>query len=121
MEGPQLYVIEPTGIALVCHNSQCSHCCNEHNQDIAHCKIVHRLKPIIESFLITNNSCKPAHHNNRKWCLMGASCLFTLRMLVQRFFGAAVGKGRQGAKTDIERLDLKELTCKQGIKEIAKM
>ena len=42
-------------------------------------------------------------------------------MLVQRFFGAAVGKGRQGAKTDIERLDLKELTCKQGIREIAKM
>lgn len=38
-----------------------------------------------------------------------------------RFFGAAVGKGRQGAKTDIERLDLKELTCKQGIKEIAKI
>lgn len=38
-----------------------------------------------------------------------------------RFFGTAVGKGRQGAKTDIERLDLKELTCKQAIKEIAKI
>jgi len=42
-------------------------------------------------------------------------------LLTQRFFGTAVGKGRQGAKTDIERLDLQELTCKQGIKEIAKM
>ena len=40
---------------------------------------------------------------------------------VQRFFGTAVGKGRQGAKTDIERLDLQELTCKAAVKEIAKM
>lgn len=38
-----------------------------------------------------------------------------------RFFGTAVGKGRQGAKTDIERLDLKELTCKAAVKEIAKI
>ncbi|KAL3150385.1 Phosphoprotein associated with glycosphingolipid-enriched microdomains 1 [Trebouxia sp. C0010 RCD-2024] len=38
-----------------------------------------------------------------------------------RFFGTAVGKGRQGAKTDIERLDLKGLTCKAAVKEIAKI
>lgn len=38
-----------------------------------------------------------------------------------RFFGTAVGKGRQGAKTDIERLDLDELTCKAAVKEIAKI
>ena len=42
-------------------------------------------------------------------------------MVVQRYFGTAVGKGRQGAKTDIERLDLKELTCRQAVTEIAKM
>lgn len=40
---------------------------------------------------------------------------------MQRFFGTAVGKGRQGAKTDIERLDLKELSSRQAVTEIAKM
>ncbi|KAL3138034.1 hypothetical protein ABBQ38_005267 [Trebouxia sp. C0009 RCD-2024] len=44
-----------------------------------------------------------------------------ISLMVQRFFGTAVGKGRQGAKTDIERLDLKELTCKAAVKEIAKI
>ena len=39
----------------------------------------------------------------------------------QRFFGTAVGKGRQAAKTEIERLKLGELTCEQGINEVAKM
>jgi 20S proteasome subunit alpha 7 len=38
-----------------------------------------------------------------------------------RFFGAAVGKGRQGAKTDIERLDLKNITCREAVKEMAKI
>ena len=40
---------------------------------------------------------------------------------LQRFFGTAVGKGRQGAKTDVERLDLKNITCRQAVKEVAKM
>lgn len=39
----------------------------------------------------------------------------------QRFFGTAVGKGRQAAKTEIERLKLGELSCEQGINEVAKM
>eukprot|EP00891_Asterochloris_glomerata_P004683 jgi/Astpho2/4683/Aster-00244 len=38
-----------------------------------------------------------------------------------RFFGTAVGKGRQGAKTDVERLDLKNITCRQAVKEVAKI
>lgn len=40
---------------------------------------------------------------------------------LQRYFGTAVGKGRQAAKTEIERLNLGELTCRQGVKEVAKM
>ena len=39
----------------------------------------------------------------------------------QRFFGTAVGKGRQAAKTEIERLKLDELSCEQGVTEVAKM
>lgn len=38
-----------------------------------------------------------------------------------RYFGAAVGKGRQSAKTSLERLKLEELTCADGVKEIAKI
>jgi len=41
--------------------------------------------------------------------------------LSQRYFGAAVGKGRQAAKTELERLNLSELTCRQGVAEVAKM
>jgi 20S proteasome subunit alpha 7 len=40
---------------------------------------------------------------------------------MQRYFGTAVGKGRQAAKTEIERLKLGELTCRQGVLEVAKM
>lgn len=38
-----------------------------------------------------------------------------------RYFGCALGKGRQSAKSEIEKLDLTKLTCKQALKEIAKM
>ena len=40
---------------------------------------------------------------------------------LQRYFGAAAGKGRQSARTTLERLNLKDLTCRQAITEIAKM
>ena len=40
---------------------------------------------------------------------------------LQRYFGTAVGKGRQAAKTEIERLNLKELKCEQALVEVAKM
>lgn len=39
----------------------------------------------------------------------------------QRYFGTAVGKGRQAAKTEIERLKLDEITCEEGVGELAKM
>lgn len=38
-----------------------------------------------------------------------------------RYFGCALGKGRQSAKSDIERLDLTTLTCKEALGHIAKM
>lgn len=41
--------------------------------------------------------------------------------IVHRYFGTAVGKHRQAAKTEIEKLNLKELTCKQALTELAKM
>ena len=47
--------------------------------------------------------------------------LHTAHLCLQRYFGAAVGKGRQAAKTEIERLKLGELTCRQGVMEVAKM
>jgi 20S proteasome subunit alpha 7 len=47
--------------------------------------------------------------------------MHTVHLRLQRYFGAAVGKGRQAAKTEIERLKLGELTCRQGVMEVAKM
>jgi len=38
-----------------------------------------------------------------------------------RYFGTAVGKGRQGAKTEIERLKLSEMTCREGVMAVAKI
>jgi 20S proteasome subunit alpha 7 len=38
-----------------------------------------------------------------------------------RYFGAALGKGRMGAKTEIEKLDLKNITCREALKHIAKI
>ncbi|CAL5221453.1 g3645 [Coccomyxa viridis] len=38
-----------------------------------------------------------------------------------RYFGTAIGKGRQGAKTEVERLKLGEITCEQGVTEVAKI
>ncbi|TYI25889.1 proteasome subunit alpha type-3-like isoform X2 [Gossypium arboreum] len=38
-----------------------------------------------------------------------------------RYFGAAVGKGKQAAKTEIEKLKLSEMTCREGVIEVAKI
>lgn len=40
---------------------------------------------------------------------------------VHRYFGTAIGKGRQAAKTEIERLKLGEMTCREGVKAVAKI
>lgn len=38
-----------------------------------------------------------------------------------RYFGCALGKGRMGAKTEIEKLDLQNITVRQALKEVAKI
>lgn len=40
---------------------------------------------------------------------------------MHRFKGAALGKGRQGARNQLEKLALGELTCREGIKAVAKI
>ncbi|TPX63117.1 hypothetical protein SpCBS45565_g06845 [Spizellomyces sp. 'palustris'] len=37
------------------------------------------------------------------------------------FYGCAIGKGRQGAKTEIEKLKLTELSCREAVKEAARI
>ena len=39
----------------------------------------------------------------------------------QRYFGNAVGKGRQNAKNELEKLKLGELTCEEGVKALARI
>ncbi len=38
-----------------------------------------------------------------------------------RYFGCALGKGRQGAKTELEKLKLTELKCSEAMKHVAKV
>merc|ERR1711871_1005677 len=37
------------------------------------------------------------------------------------YFGCAVGKGRQADKVEMEKLNLKEMTCREAVKEVAKI
>ncbi len=37
------------------------------------------------------------------------------------YHAVAIGKGRQAAKTDLEKLNFAELTCRQAVKEVAKI
>lgn len=41
--------------------------------------------------------------------------------VVQRFYGTAVGKARQSAKSEIEKLPLETMTCREAIKAAAKI
>jgi 20S proteasome subunit alpha 7 len=38
-----------------------------------------------------------------------------------KYFGTAVGKGRQAAKTEIEKLKLDQLTCREAVVEVVKI
>jgi len=38
-----------------------------------------------------------------------------------RYQGVAVGKNKQGANAELEKLDFKKITCREAVKEIAKM
>jgi len=37
------------------------------------------------------------------------------------YYGCAVGKGRQNAKTEIEKLDMSKMSCRELVKEVAKV
>jgi hypothetical protein len=39
----------------------------------------------------------------------------------QRYFATASGKNKQGAKGELEKLDFSKITCREAIKEVAKM
>ena len=41
--------------------------------------------------------------------------------VAHRYFGTAVGKGRQSVKTEIERLKFDQMTCRQAVVEAAKV
>lgn len=40
---------------------------------------------------------------------------------VHRYFGTAIGKGKQQAKTEIEKLNLDEMTCEEGVRALARI
>lgn len=40
---------------------------------------------------------------------------------VRGYYGCAVGKGKQNAKTEVEKLDLSSMTCRELVKEVAKV
>lgn len=41
--------------------------------------------------------------------------------IVYKYFACAVGKHRQGAKTELEKIDFKTVTCREAVKMIAKI
>lgn len=41
--------------------------------------------------------------------------------MFQGYYGCAVGKAKQAAKTEIEKMKLSELTCREIVKEAARM
>lgn len=96
-DGPQLYLVDPSGTALVPLPLR-FHCCRDPSKHVA-------------------SHLRPNGPLAKKRINYGPS----LGLMPQRYFGTAVGKGRQGAKTEIERLDLSSLTCRQGVTEVAKM
>lgn len=115
IDGPQLYLTEPSGLSMVW------------------CQII-----ILHSF--RTSMCKHIPYacpRNDFWpdrgplgkCLVAEAALWGLllntdfwwKVVLQRYFGTAVGKNKQAAKTEIERLKLEDLDCRQGVLEVAKM
>jgi 20S proteasome subunit alpha 7 len=48
-------------------------------------------------------------------------CIFDLRADRKGYYGAAAGKGKQVAKNELEKLDLKNMTCREAVYKAAKM
>jgi 20S proteasome subunit alpha 7 len=62
-------------------------------------------------------------HLMATWDQFNGHALFVLETsgIANRYYGTAVGKHRQAAKTEIEKLDLAALTCREAIQHVAKM
>jgi hypothetical protein len=54
-------------------------------------------------------------------CVKGMYSKCYLFIYFQGYFGCAVGKAKQSAKTEIENLKLSDITCKELLKEAARM
>lgn len=104
-QGPQLYLIEPSGTGLVRIWQAI--------QNLVKCT-AKALGPVT---MQQGNTQWPVPHSQHP----GHWLHYLACTMLQRYFGTAVGKGRQAAKTEIERLNLGELTCRQGVMEVAKM
>ena len=46
---------------------------------------------------------------------------FLVMFSLQGYYGCAVGKAKQAAKTEIEKLKLADMTCRELVKEAARM
>ncbi|KAL6009796.1 Phosphoprotein associated with glycosphingolipid-enriched microdomains 1 [Asimina triloba] len=98
-DGPQLYMIEPSGVSYTVKDFGMDVALKTSARQVAH-----------EEFCFTDGR----HRHDGipgNWVFFAES----------RYFGAAIGKGRQGAKTDIEKLKLSEMTCREGVIEVAKI
>ena len=146
-DGPQLYLIDPAGTSYVRYPDSVTYvvqlfvaylqpaafykayirhpCIASHSaatsQQQQHCTLSHIQESMHNHTLFVVPHTLPCHHLRSS--TMKSTLLYLTRANVnpQRYFGAAVGKGRQSAKTSIERLKLQDLTCAEGVKEIAKM
>ena len=53
---------------------------------------------------------------------IGYLCLHLRNLLTWKgYFGTAVGKGKQVAKNELEKLDLKNMTCREAVYKAARM
>ena len=48
-------------------------------------------------------------------------CSISAILILQAYYGTAVGKAKQAAKGEIEKLKLSEMTARQAVNEVAKM
>ena len=128
-EGPQLYLVDPAGTTHVRRHQRLAGWLAgwlaapaAHIADVAVAVAalgrsswrLLALRPLIFRPLLLLTDLAPA-------CPLPAPLLPPARPCPQRYFGTAVGKGRQGAKNEIEKLKLDEMTCREGIKAVAKM
>uniref|UniRef100_A0A674N1N8 Proteasome subunit alpha type n=1 Tax=Takifugu rubripes TaxID=31033 RepID=A0A674N1N8_TAKRU len=52
----------------------------------------------------------------------GVTCVCVcVCVCVQGYWGCAIGKAKQAAKTEIEKLQMKDMTCRELVKEVAKI